>query len=60
MVYQCDVTDPNSDLLPPSKDLLNMDVMKVIDYTYPIDQYTREKHAKNLWEDFLVKEMNGQ
>eukprot|EP00957_Ditylum_brightwellii_P102424 7807443-Ditylum_brightwellii.AAC.1 len=58
MVYQCDVTDPDSDLLPPAKALLNMDIMKVIDYTYPIDQYTHEEQAKHLWEFFLVKERN--
>eukprot|EP00957_Ditylum_brightwellii_P052821 4004337-Ditylum_brightwellii.AAC.1 len=27
----------------------------VIDYTYPIDQYTHEEQAENLWEDFLGK-----
>eukprot|EP00957_Ditylum_brightwellii_P011031 836264-Ditylum_brightwellii.AAC.1 len=53
MVYLCDVTETHLDLLSPTKALLNMDVMKVIDYTYPIDQYTYEEQAKNLWEDFF-------
>eukprot|EP00957_Ditylum_brightwellii_P093484 7119675-Ditylum_brightwellii.AAC.1 len=60
MVYQCDATDPDSDLLLPVKALLNMDIMKVINYTYTIDQHTCEEQAKNLWEDVLVKKKIGQ
>ena len=45
--------DTNGELPSPDKYLLNEDVMKVMDVSYPTTEYSRKEQSENLAEDYF-------
>jgi hypothetical protein len=51
--FRADLTNLSQDLPAANTYLLNRDVIKLMDYSYPVDRYSRQQQADNLTEAYF-------
>jgi hypothetical protein len=55
--FKADLSDTNS-MPPANKYILNKDVIRLMDFSYPTEHYSRETQANNLAEEYFGEDAN--